>query len=61
MDEVFVIAFTGGYEAPSYEVKATVEEALSVAETWAEDLEDGDTIDVLRINVKNFTLSRVHV
>lgn len=48
---LFMVVWSGGYEAPSYALKPTKKEAFALAETWAEDadLENGDWIDVLRL------------
>lgn len=60
MAEVFVIAWTGGYEAPSYTVKATAAEAWTQAEEWWKDAKEGeDTLDVLRIDLTTMTIERL--
>lgn len=45
----FLVAFTGGYEPPSYQAFTDEDEAWGKAEEWASDMAEGDTIDVLKI------------
>lgn len=59
MEEIFIVAWTGGYEAPSYEAKSNEADAWNLANEYVEDLEDGDTLDVLRVNLRNFTIERL--
>jgi len=59
---VFIVAWTGGYEAPSYVVFATEEEAIKQAkEWWADADEDADSIDILRLNPTDLTIERIMV
>lgn len=55
----YIIAWTGGYEAPSYGYKSTMREAMGLAEEWASQLQDGDTIDVLEVDTDAGTVTRV--
>lgn len=60
--EIFVVAWTGGYEAPSYVVKLTEEQAWDQAGAWLADAhEDGDTIDVLRVDLATAEVTRLSV
>lgn len=49
----YILAWTGGYEPPSYKAVATEEEAWALANEWASEMDEGDTIDVLRIDVND--------
>lgn len=57
---LWVIVWTGGYEAPSYSVKSNKTEAFELAQKWAMDAKEGeDTIDVLEINSETCEIRRV--
>ena len=47
----YLVVWSGGYEAPSYEMFFTAEEAFTQAKSWEEDIQDGDWIDVLKLRV----------
>lgn len=55
----FMVAWSGGYEAPSYQVFNTEQEAWDKAKEYAKDMQDGDTIDVLRIDMAQKTVVRL--
>lgn len=58
--ELFIIAWTGGYEATSYTVKSTAAEAWTQAELWWDDADqEGDTMDILRLDLTTLTLERL--
>lgn len=59
--EIFVIAWTGGYEPPSYAVKFSLKEASEQAREWAADIkpDSGDTVDVLRIDPETGGIERL--
>lgn len=60
MTELFVIAWTGGYEATSYTVKTTAADAWAQAKEWWADADpEVDSIDVLRINLTTLTMERL--
>lgn len=60
MTELFVIAWTGGYEATSYTVKLTEQSAWEQARIWWEDADkEEDSIDVLRIDLNTLTMERL--
>jgi hypothetical protein len=60
LNEAYLVVWSGGYEAPQYELRLTREGAVETALTWMEDMEEGvDTIDVLRLNLTNLTVERV--
>lgn len=61
MKEVFIVVWSGGYEAPTYIARPTKEEAIVIGRDWTKDMEDGDTVDILRINLTNMTLERVEL
>lgn len=60
---IYMIVWSGGYEAPSYDIKATLTEALAQARKWAEDIDEdqGDWIDVLEINTETLAVNRVGI
>lgn len=49
---IFIVAWTGGLESPQFDARSTDTDAHALAEKWAEDLDrdEGDRIDVLRID-----------
>lgn len=52
MTEIFIVAWTGGYESPQLFAKPTQDEAVSLAREWrAESSEPGDSIDVFRVDL----------
>jgi len=57
---IYIVAWTGGYEAPSYHAFMTENEAMRQAEEWWADADqDADSLDVLRINPNDMTITRV--
>lgn len=56
---LFIVCWSGGYEPPQYEVVDTVEAAAAVARDWWGQHAEGDTIDVLRLDVEARTIERV--
>jgi len=54
MTDTYIVAFTGGYEAPSFKSFDDEAKALAQAEKWAEDFKDGDVIDVLHLESPGF-------
>lgn len=58
LDYIYVIAWSGGYEAPSYKVANSLPAALKTADKWAEDMEESDYIDVLRITPDTLKIDR---
>lgn len=50
-DIMYLVAWTGGYEAPSYFASPFREVAIAKAVEWAADadFENGDSMDILRI------------
>lgn len=50
---IYVIAWTGGYEAAQYAAKATETEAKAQAAEWAKDMADNDTIEILKVEGLN--------
>jgi hypothetical protein len=59
MNEFFLVVWSGGYEAPSYVLKDSELEAWGQAEEWTQDMQDGDTVDVLRVDTVNKTVTRL--
>lgn len=58
--DIYIVAWTGGYEAPSYHAFMTENEAMRQAEEWWADADqDADSLDVLRINPNDMTITRV--
>lgn len=58
---IYLVVWSGGYEAPQYSAYTEAEKAMAVALEWAEDMEEGvDTIDVLRID-QNLAVERVEL
>lgn len=51
--EIFIGAWTGGYQSPQYQAFATVEEAAAkITEAWMPDYsEEMDEIQILRIDL----------
>lgn len=58
-NQVFLVAWCGGYDAPSYALKFTKDSAWDQAREWLNDLQDGDTIDVLRLGLTDGIVSRL--
>lgn len=60
MKDVFVVAWSGGYDPPQYEVRTTDVQAWALAHSWAGDMDEGeDIIDVLRIDLDAMTVERL--
>ena len=55
----FMVVWSGGYEAPSYQVLNTEQEAWDKSAEYIPDMQDGDTIDVLRIDMAKKTVERL--
>lgn len=47
---IYLTVWSGGYEAPSYQMFFSAEAAFEKAEEWEEGMADGDWIDVLELN-----------
>lgn len=59
--EVFLVAWTGGYEAPQYATRPTEAEAMDLGREWYEDSNgETDTVDVLRLNLADGSVTRLH-
>ena len=58
---MYLVVFGGGNEAPSYALKGDFESAKKQAEKWVEEMEEGDWVDVLKINLYNNTIERVEL
>lgn len=56
---IYMVVWSGGYEAPSYVLKDTRDEAFEQAAEWAKDMTENDTIDVLELDTKNKTVARL--
>lgn len=51
---VYIVAWSGGLEAPSYEVKGTEGAALKLARDWTKDAREGvDSLDILRMDLRS--------
>ena len=62
--QIFIAVWSGGLEAPSYAAHATREIAIAkVAEAWLPDYneEEGDTIDILSLDLKTLRLERLEM
>lgn len=60
MKDVFLVVWSGGYDAPQYELRGADVEAWALARTWREGMRQGeDTIDVLRIDLDAMTVERL--
>lgn len=59
--EVFMVVWSGGYEAPDYVVTKTEDDAWNLAAQWVLDADDdeGDVVDVLKIDLVNFNVTRL--
>lgn len=58
--EVFLVVWSGGYDAPQYGARATEDEAWALAGEWAADIKEGeDTIDVLRLDTATMAVERL--
>lgn len=55
----YIVAWTGGYEAPDYQFRATRDEAFALAAEWLRDLDEGDSIDVLAVDTTAGTVTRI--
>lgn len=58
-EELFIVAWTGGYELPQYATERTLEDAVKRAQDWDEGADEGDFIDILRVDVAKSTIERV--
>lgn len=47
------------YVTPSYETKSTLDEAMALAHSWARDMDDSDTIDVIDIDTVTGSVARI--
>ena len=57
---VYIVAWTGGYEAPSYTAFFDEARAWDQAYEWVEEMEEGvDTIDVLRLDLPSLKMERL--
>ncbi len=60
MTELFIVAWTGGYEDTSYVVKPTAAEAWAQANTWWDDADpETHTMDILRLDLTTLTIERL--
>lgn len=60
MKDVFLVVWSGGYDAPQYALRGADVEAWALAQTWGEDMREGeDTVDVLRIDLATMTVERL--
>ena len=57
----FIVAATGGDEAPSYDIFTSKDEAIAQAREWFADGGESDTVDVLEVDPKAGTITRVEV
>ena len=57
--KIYIVAWSGGYDAPSYAVKLNAEEAMTQGKEWMKDAEDGDWVDVLEVDPKAGTVKRL--
>jgi hypothetical protein len=59
--EVYLVLWSGGYEAPQYEVKATEEEAWALARSWLAECREDESnwIDVLRLDPVSMNIDRL--
>lgn len=60
-DKLWMTVWSGGYEAPSYQLHPTLEDAINTATAWADDADEdeGDWVDVLELNVDQRTIRRL--
>ena len=59
MSTHYIVAWTGGYEAPTYEYRNTRTEAFNLAAEWLGEMDERDTIDVLAIDTDAETVTRI--
>lgn len=61
MPYIYLVVWSGGYDTPQYELKRTEEAAVKLANEWSEaaDLEEGDVIDILRLDLVGLTLDTI--
>jgi len=60
MKDLYMVVWSGGYEAPQYQVLDTDIAAWALAQSWADDMDDeSDWIDVLRINGSDLSVERL--
>ncbi len=58
-DMIYLAAWSGGYEAPSYEMFYSAEAAFTKAEEWQKDMSGSDWIDVLELDPTTKTIKRL--
>lgn len=57
---IYIVVWSGGYEAPSYAAHRTEKEAWKQANDWWKDAdEDSDSIDVIALNTESLSLKRL--
>lgn len=56
--EIFIVAWSGGYEEASYAAKPDEESAREQFESWKSDakIDQGDSVDLLRINLSTMAI-----
>lgn len=58
MADIYLAVWGGGYEAPCYAAFNDKNECIEKALEWANDMEEGDTVDVLVIH-EDLTMKRL--
>lgn len=61
LTEAFILVWSGGYESPQYQVHSTLDDAQEIGRDWQDEATDGDTIDILRLDLTNLGLTRLAV
>lgn len=59
--KMYLVVWSGGYEAPNYVLFRSLIEAKLQADRWRLDMDEneGDYIDVLELNITKNTIERV--
>lgn len=58
--EIYLVSWSGGYEAPSYQAFDNETKAWEIAHEWAEMMAEGeDQIDVLKITLPDMNVVRL--
>jgi len=59
-EALYLVSWTGGYEAPQFDIRADLDEALALAAEWRDDANpETNTIDVYAIDSKAATIKEV--
>lgn len=58
--KLYIVAWTGGAEIPSYQASRTESEAFDIAARWMLDVEEGfETVDVLELDTDTLRMARL--